>query len=223
LKIGNAYVEAENRLSIQEILALCGNEGIASEDKGPCYMGVDQGGDLHVVIGIKHPDKAGKLAHIAIYKDWEELDRLMKNFNVQRCVVDALPETRNARAFAERHRGKVYLNYYNEHQKGHYAWNEKELIVSCNRTESLDASHREIMNKSLILPKACEVTQEFARHLHNVAKKLEENEETGSKRYVYVKLGSDHFRHAFNYEAMARQTGSNILLPELIEDQIIEI
>jgi len=223
LGIGIAYVEAQNRLSIQEVLSLCSNEGISSFDYGPCFMGVDQGKDLHVVIGKKHLSKAGKIIHLEIYKDWEELDRLMRNFHVSRCVVDALPETRNARAFAERHKGKVYLNYYNEHQKGSYAWNEKELIVSCNRTESLDASHREIMEQSIILPKECEITQEFAKHLHNVAKKLEEDEETGSKRYVYVKLGPDHFRHSYNYEAMARQAGSNILFPELREDQTIKL
>jgi hypothetical protein len=214
LKIGNAYVEAENRLSVQEVLALCSNEGIVSEDKGPCYMGVDQGKDLHVVIGKKHPEKAGQIIHLCVYRDWKELDRLIKNFNVQRCVVDALPETRNARAFAKRHNGKIFLCYYQDHQKGHYSWHEKELIVSCNRTESLDASHREIMEQAVILPKECEIIQEFAQHLHNVAKKLEEDEETGSKRYVYVKLGTDHFRHAFNYEAMARQNAPNLLFPE---------
>ncbi len=214
LKIGVAYVEAENRLSVQEVLNLCGNEGVVSEDPGPCFMGADQGKDLHVVIGKKYPQKAGQVIHLGIYKDWEELDRLMENFNVQRCVVDALPETRNARAFAERFEGKVFLNYYNEHQKGHYAWNEKELIVSCNRTESLDASHKEIMDHSMVLPKNCEIVQEFAKHLHNVAKRLEEDEETGSKRYVYVKLGADHFRHAFNYEAMARQSSPALLFPE---------
>jgi len=204
LKIGIAYVEAENRLSVQEVLGLCRNEGIASQDPGPCFMGVDQGRDLHVVIGKKHPEKSGQIVHLGVYRDWEELDRLMKVFHVSRCVVDALPETRNARAFAKRFEGKVYLNYYNQHQKGSYAWNERELIVSCNRTESLDASHREILDQAIILPKECEITREFAEHLHNVAKKLEEDEETGSKRYVYVKLGPDHFRHAFNYEAMAR-------------------
>ena len=208
LKIGNAYVEATNRLSLQEVLSLCSNEGIATQDSDPCSMGVDQGKDLHVVIGKRAYPKA-KVVHIGIYRDWEELDRLMKNFSVSRCVVDALPETRNARAFAERFRGKVFLNYYNEHQKGSYAWNERELIVSCNRTESLDASHREIMDQSTVLPKECEMTRTFADHLHNIAKKLEEDEETGSKRYVYVKLGSDHFRHAFNYEAMARQYAAN--------------
>jgi hypothetical protein len=209
LKIGVAYVEAENRLSIQEVLALCGNDGIVSQDPGPCSMGVDQGKDLHVVIEKRDWIKAGKIIHLGIYKDWEELDRLMKVFHVTKCVVDALPETRNARAFAERHKGKVFLNYYSEHQKGKYAWNEKDLTVTCNRTESLDASHNEIMNSQIILPKECEIVREFATHLHNVAKKLEEDEETGSKRYIYVKFGPDHFRHALNYKAMARGYGSD--------------
>ena len=63
--------------------------------------------------------------------------------------------------------------------------------MSCNRTESLDASHREIMEQSVVLPKECAMTKCFADHLHNVAKKLEEDEDTGSKRYIYVKLGPD--------------------------------
>ena len=215
LKIGVAYVEAQNRLSVREVLALCGSDGIADEDQGPCTMGVDQGSDLHVVIGKKTRQNPGRILHLDIYKDWEELDRLMRVFHVSRCVVDALPETRNARAFALRHRGKVFLNYYNEHQKGSYAWNEAEWIVSCNRTESLDASHREVTDQSLILPRECDIVKVFADHLHNVAKKLEEDEETGSKRYVYVKLGPDHFRHAFNYEAMARQSAPDLLFPNL--------
>jgi Phage terminase large subunit gpA, ATPase domain len=215
LKIGIPYVEAENRLSVQEVLALCGGDGIAADDRGPCFMGVDQGKDLHVVISRKHPGKAGRIIHLGVYKDWEELDRLMKTFSVSRCVVDALPETRNARAFALRFKGKVFLNYYNERQKGSYAWNEKEFIVSCNRTESLDASHREILNGEIILPRESDILKTFAEHCHNVAKKLEEDEETGSKRYVYMKLGADHFRHAFNYEAMARQAFSGLVFPNL--------
>jgi hypothetical protein len=151
-----------------------------------------------------------------MYKDWNELDSLMKNFNIVRCVVDALPETRNARAFAERNRGRVFLNFYREFQKGFYRWDEKDLTVSCNRTESLDASHNEIMTGSILLPKECEIVREFAQHLHNVAKKLQEDDETGSKRYVYVRLGADHFRHAFNYEAMARQNSPDLLFPELL-------
>jgi hypothetical protein len=59
----------------------------------------------------------------------------------------------------------------------------------------------------MLIRRSC-VERLMADHLHNTAKKLEEDEETGSKRYVYVKLGPDHFRHSFNYEAMARQFGA---------------
>jgi hypothetical protein len=36
-----------------------------------------------------------------------------------------------------------------------------------------------------------------------VGRKLEEDRETGSKRYVYLRLGEDHFRHAWNYTVVA--------------------
>lgn len=205
LKLGMAYVEAQNRLSVEEILALCGSEGVASSDPGPCSMGVDQGKDLHVVIGKRRIDyPPGQIVHLEVYKDWEDLDRLMKAFKVARCVVDAMPEIRNARAFAERFPGRVFLNYYQEKRKGAYSWNEEEKLVACNRTESLDSSHNELLKKLVLLPKKSAIVEEFAKHMANVAKKLETNDDTGSKRYVYVKLGVDHFRHAFNYEVMAR-------------------
>jgi hypothetical protein len=205
LKLGVPWVDASNRLSVEEILALCGSEGISSEDPGPCSMGVDQGKDLHVVIGKRHSMKAGRIVHIGVYRDWEELDVLMRRFHVARCVVDGLPETRNARALAERHRGRVFLSFYAEFQKGNYRWNEADLTVSANRTESLDASHNQILTGSIVLPGWSDMVRTFAAHCHNVAKKLEEDEESGSKRYTYVRLGPDHFRHALNYETMARQ------------------
>lgn len=215
-KLARAYIEAVNRLSLSQVLALCGSDGIASSDQGPCSLGVDQGSNLHVVIGKRHPGRAGRIVHIGIYKDWTELDGLMRSFNVFRCVVDALPETRNARAFAERFKGKVYLNFYNPHQKGAYAWRERDLVVSSNRTESLDASHNQILNADLVLPKECEITRQFALHLQCIAKRLETDKETGSQRYVYVRLGPDHFRHAFNYECMARGTFAKALFPEFL-------
>ena len=80
----------------------------------------------------------------------------------------------------------------------------------------LHTSHGDDMvSQRVVLPRECDVVRDFADQMHNVAKKLEEDEETGSKRYVYVKLGPDHFRHAFNYECMARQNMPRFLFPEL--------
>lgn len=38
---------------------------------------------------------------------------------------------------------------------------------------------------------------------------------TGSKRYIYVRLGEDHYRHAFNYETNRHANPPNWMFPEL--------
>jgi hypothetical protein len=121
-------------------------------------MGVDQGKDLHIVIGKAEAGRAGKIVHLGVHKDWAKLEDLMRSFNVYRCVIDGMPETDKARAFARKFPGRVYLNFYNEHQKGHYKWNEADFTVSSNRTESLDASQKQILGigadaKTVILPR----------------------------------------------------------------------
>lgn len=222
LVLGRAYIESENRLDLDQIYALCGDKGFVDSDKGPCYMGIDQHGDtssdkLYVVIGKKHPRAFGEHIRYGIY-GWDDLDTLMRKFHVSRCVIDAMPEVAHARAFACKYPGKVWMCFYIEHQKGSYAWNEQELTVKCNRTESLDNSQEEVLEEGMIFPKCCEMTELFATHLNNVAKRLEEDEETGSKRYVYIMLHStvgDHFRHAYNYECMARQNAPEYVFDEL--------
>jgi len=211
LRLGRAYIEAENRLSLKEVFDCCGTDGIVSSDPGPCFMGVDQGGSdqdlFHVGIGKKHPAKHGKIIYLSVEKGWSELDRFMKIFNVRRCVIDGLPNQDDARKFAYRWPGRVFLSYFNETQKGDYKWDEEAYIVNSNRTEAMDASHKEISNQLLILPRKCQIVEKYASHCHNTAKKLVEDEKTGSKRYVYIpKLGGpDHFRLAQCYETMARQ------------------
>ena len=147
LKLGMAYVEATNRLSVQEVLALCGNEGIASSDPGPCSMGVGQGKLLHVVIGKRERGRAGKIVHAGEYQAWEDLDRLMKVFNVSRWVVDALPETRNARAFAGKHKGSPQaiqstLPLYVVDTGNHSIFNQMESCYNLPSRKSQFAANR---------------------------------------------------------------------------------
>ena len=90
------------------------------------------------------------------------------------------------------------------------------MIVQANRTESLDSSHREITTHNIILPRASDIMRDFAEQMHNVAKRLEVDDETGSQKYIYHRLGKDHFRHSFNYENMARTSSPELLFPELL-------
>ncbi|MEA4857891.1 MAG: phage terminase large subunit family protein [Solidesulfovibrio sp.] len=205
-KLGLAYIESSNRLSEEEVLALCGSHGVAASDPGPCYIGVDQGKHLHTLILRRD---TGAIVHLGVYKEWEELDPLIENFHIARGVVDGMPEARAARDLAKRHvlndMPKIYLCQYDENMRGDYAWNDARMSVKVNRTESLDGSQGKVRKKDVFLPKQCEIVEDFARHMHNTAKKLEDSEKNGvvSQRYVYVKLGPDHFAHAYNYACIA--------------------
>ena len=61
-----------------------------------------------------------------------------------------------------------------------------------------------IANSGLIIfPRRCEEVEEFGRQLVNIAKVLEEDQETGSREYKYRKLGPDHYAHSLNYCILA--------------------
>ncbi|MDO9584418.1 MAG: phage terminase large subunit family protein [Desulfomicrobium sp.] len=200
--IGCAFIESDARLSKEQVLALCAGHGIAKKDRGPCWMGVDQGAKyLHVVVGKSFPDR---IIYIGILREWEELPGLAKDLGVHCAVIDAQPEQRAAKnaAKSEALAGKAFLNWYNEHAKV-VVWDEKNMKVSSPRTETMDDSHEAMKEANVALPADCEPVREFAEHAHNVASTWEEDDE-GNRRKVWKKLGPDHYRHAKNYAWMAR-------------------
>ena len=154
---------------------------------------------------------------------FEELDSLMEQFHIYRCVIDGLPETHATREFARRHSEKVFLNFFNEHQRGSPKWNEGNMIVQVNRTEALDASRAAVRDRKLVLPPRSPRVEEFAKHMASDAKVLEEDEETGTKKYRYIRTGTNHFSMAFTYAWLAGsgqpwgraiRSASDLIVPE---------
>jgi hypothetical protein len=209
LKIGIPWVDVENKLSTHQVLALCGENGLLERSDRSCTMGVDTGRELHVVVSrsIKKDQDGPKreVVYIGTAQSYEELDDLMSRFRVSKCVIDALPEIHATRAFAERHRGQVWLNYFNENQKGSYRWDQEQHIVQVNRTEALDAAKKGIRDKDVVLPRRSRLIETFADHLAADAKKLVEDQETGSKAYRYIRAGTNHYSLAFTYDWIASE------------------
>ena len=174
-------------------------------------MGVDTGKLLHVVISRApdEDDERHEVIYIGTRHEYAELDELMRRYQVETCVIDALPEIHATRAFARRHEGRVWLNYFVESQRGAYAWDWDEHIVRENRTEAMDASRRAIRERRIVLPRGGRVTQEFADHLAADVKQLREDEETGAQSYRYVKTGTNHYSFVFTYDCIARSEGVN--------------
>jgi phage terminase large subunit GpA len=205
LKIGIPWTDLENKLDMMTVLSLCGEAMLEEKSERPCTMGVDTGKQLHVVILREDPNDFEKhhVIHLAVCHDFPELDALMERFQVERCVIDGLPETHATREFSRRHSGKVYMNFFNIHQRGAVHWDHQARTVQVNRTESLDASRAAIRHRKVVLPRRVPLVELFANHLTQDARILEEDPDTGAQSYKYIRTGEDHFSLAFSYAWMS--------------------
>jgi len=205
LKLGRAWADLDRRLDMASSLALCTDRPMLESAKGDCTMGVDTGKLLHVVIlqNDTKNENAHHVVHLGTYRELSDLDALMERYSIHRCVIDGLPETHATRQFADRHVGNVYLCFFNDNQRGVPKFDWMNRKVEVNRTEALDASRAAIREKLTTLPRRDSQVELFARHMTADAKKLEEDEETGARKYRYFKNGENHYGFAFTYAWMA--------------------
>jgi len=204
--LGRAYIPAENRLTIQDIYACCGNDPMATKHEGPCFMGVDVGAILHVVIGIRKTRNSLKILKLARVDSFNDLHDLARDFNVRSAVIDLFPEKRKVVEFQRNENFSVFGCNYVETKTGDIAWDEREHIIKGNRTEICDMTHDLVATSGrLELPRRNMEVDQFAKECCNIAKVLDEDPNTGSRMFRYKKLGADHYRHALNYALLASE------------------
>ncbi|MCL5942054.1 MAG: phage terminase large subunit family protein, partial [Actinobacteria bacterium] len=217
-EVGLPYLAAEGGLSEQDLLALEGPYGQPESGRG-CVMGVDQGHGLHLV--VKEPTESEIVLTVRVHHEpmtdavFSHLDHFMAAYDVRACVIDALPNTHAARAFARRFPGRVWLSFYSATQRGGASFSrdqEGTPIVTVNRTESLDAwrdAHKLARRR---LPRETDELREYRRQLTNILRKVEEDPVSGEKRARWIKRGPDHFAHADNYAeiALGRRAGGRV-------------
>lgn len=166
-------------------------------------MGVDVGTVLNVVIG-----KDDKIVRMLEIKTFSELGRYMELYDIKTCVIDALPETRKAKEFADKYKGRVFLCYYDKQKMdkdGIATFDRKAKVVHTNRTAALDELFDLVLNQKVALPKNANEIVNFYPHLQALIRVVEENTE-GNKVAVYQRSGADHYAHAMNYWNIARKS-----------------
>jgi hypothetical protein len=199
--LGIPYLSSSDRITFEMVVSLCDPlRQMSGTWLKPTAMGIDVGSVLHVT--VLDPNSK-KIIWVGEIKDFEQLDMMFLKFNTRTCVIDALPETRKVRETIARNKSKVWACFYNDNQKGDYSWKEDERTVVVNRTESLDASTLTILRKEISFPQRNNDIERFGIHCQNIAKVVEEDPEKGDRKYVYRKIGPDHFRHSFNYACIA--------------------
>jgi hypothetical protein len=214
-QLGKPYVAAEDRLTTVQVLALCGDTPQLDAHKGPCAMGIDvKAHHKNVVIGIRSGRDHFTILRVARVSGgmeaWDDILRMGKRFNVKSCVVDIRPLEDAARSFQKRAKFKTWLCEYRESTPVGTQYHDKTGLVTVNRTEICDTTHRLVTDeKSLSLPAKCPELKQFAIECCNTAKCEVVDKKTKTVIYRYIKLGDkpDDYRHALNYFYLAASGG----------------
>jgi hypothetical protein len=105
--LGHPFTSPESRLT-PDILDSCIEAWRPQAPLRMYVMGIDVGSKLHVVIRGRLKDR-WYLFEAFTVDSFEDIEGCFECYNIQCCVVDALPETREARRFQKAHPGVVWL------------------------------------------------------------------------------------------------------------------
>lgn len=179
-------------------------------------MGADQGKLGYIsILEWFLPEYARDINSVAVAKllwfgrfgeeDWGILDELMREWQVLACVVDADPNINEARRFARRFWGYVWLTRY---RKGVVAREmsiveeDNAPIAQVDRSNWLSCALGRLKVKPprIILPR--DLSLEYREHLKNTVRTYEKDE-FGNPKLTYVSTGPDHYAHSLTYAEIA--------------------
>lgn len=143
-KLGKPYVDEDNIPVTDEDLEACVNTDIQwcskPKVKSAVGMGVDQmGGNNYIVIAKRAPNGKKRILHYEIVDDrnpiyWEagkpvtpfkRCYQLMKEYDVDLCIIDAMPNANEAMDFARAFPKRVFVAWYIEQQREIVQWGDR--------------------------------------------------------------------------------------------------
>ena len=182
-------------------------------------MGVDIGSWLHIVIlqwelpkhlGIDLNTQAKpRVIYFGKRRDFNELDTLMRQYQINHAVVDMFPERRMAKQFADRFPQFVKLCYYSRGISGRsliIPKDDDQVVIdwriNADRTSWLDQTLGRFHNGSIKLP--ADVDEEFKQNIQALVKKPgRDQNDNPTVSFIKPENTPDHYAHALNYAEIA--------------------
>jgi len=200
--LGLPYLAEGARLEMPTIeQAIARSNGASMAASASCSMaGIDVGPQfLHVVIAVP----VEKMCHIlwaGVALNWAELEMLLNQFHVRSYVVDAQPETHEARRLVAKHPGG-WMCYYRMGIGSQPHSDAAQHILRAPRSETLDALYHAWNTGRIIAP--INLPSEFAEQLRSPVRVVR-LDRRGVPRVDYLEAGgADHYAHAMNYCLLA--------------------
>jgi hypothetical protein len=184
-------------------------------------MGVDQGKvnfatvvewflDQNQMIGDVNMKAKAKLLFTQKFAESEfdsALDGLMREWQVLACVIDADPSPMEARRFARRFPGFVWLCRYRRGQTAREIAiteeEEKAPLATVDRTNWISAALSRFMCNPPRIEIPRDIGFEFREHIKSLVKCFKRDGKTNNSYSTYLNVGNDHFAHSLVYNELA--------------------
>ncbi len=204
--LGLPYVDADFQMDMSILDRCCDDFALQQTCDVDCFMGVDVGNHLHVRIS-EWKEERRYARFIGTVPRFEDLDALMKRYNVKGCVIDARPEIRMAISFQEKYNKGIvwrceYPNWSVENQSQKVKTIRKSGIVQVDRTQHLDDVMSSYLTGETRLPKNARGIPDFYDQM-KASQRIQEDR-AGKPAYIWVNDKADHYYHADAYEMLAK-------------------
>lgn len=151
-KLGKPYLDPSQVPVTLEQLREAERQGVAAglvwkQRARGCFMGIDQMGNFNVVV-IKErlPDGRQAIVHLEMVYSADPFLRcseLMRSFDVAVCVVEINPNYNDAKRFANRHKGRVFIcDSFGTVAEGMVQWGDAPRLDTSERRTSEEERDR---------------------------------------------------------------------------------
>lgn len=233
-KLGLPFVGLGGQITDEQVDAAIhdyrnGKDTPKSGKRSLITLGMDQGKWNHWVVCQWFVDEPGFDINVSAFckvlafgkfggENWEIADELMKEWQVLACVVDAQPEVNEARRFARRFPGFVWLCRYPVGKK------PKEIAIqdddsgapeaNVDRSHWMTASLGRFKKKRIAIPR--DVTTDFREQIKSPVRSWE-RDEYNNPVMIYEDTGPDHYAHALTYSEIALPMAASISTGQPVE------
>ena len=217
-KMGVPHAVKGAKITDQDIDACIGGFTTAESatSRAPRTIGIDVGKWLHYCIyewsfeaGGQGAEDISTYAHPKLVAfgrclHFEDIDSLIKRFQIDYGVIDANPERRKALELCQRFAGCFKMCFYGNGVTGRNinVHSPEQHTITVDRTSWLDVSLGRFRAQTIRLPK--DIDLEYRTHIKaqvRIYKKDQDGNPVG--RYVTAESADDHYGHASTYAEIA--------------------
>lgn len=181
-------------------------------------LGVDVGLKKHWVLGNRQG-----IFRVGETDKWEDIEKLIKMYDVEIAVFDALPDLTEPRKLREKYPGIVWLHYFKKdvRKADFILWDNKTHTVYSDRTKIIQQVQDEFNDRKIRFQMKPEELGSYISHWQTLYKTTEKDR-MGIERDVWQSSGQDHYAMATVYFRLALEKSGQAHLKEWSKNKIMD-